>query len=312
MKASRNLGDRYEKETTSRTFSGEGLQQSNLQYQQPTLQQQPTYQQQSMQNLPSNQQFQQKQFLSSQRQSIVEPVVVQEKPVVIHERIRKEEVEEIQPIIHREHEQLEVHQILQPMVEQIVQPTVIQERILVAETRPLVHRGGYMGSVAPVATSDVQSFRKVVEKPAIIVDVERRKVLEEIQPVVYKEILQPTIIRETRDIYEKIIEAPTIICSTLPQQFVGKAQPQFEPTLRSSSLQGQNLQGQTFQGQTFQSSNLQNQNLQGQNLQGQTLQGQTSFQNPNLQYRMNQPSAVSQRETVDRWVSPAPMSSTRV
>jgi aspartate/glutamate racemase len=167
--------------------------------------------------------------------------------VVIHERIRKEEVEEIQPIIHREHEQLEVHQILQPMVEQIVQPTVIQERLLAAETRPLVHRGGYMGSVAPVATSDVQSFRKVVEKPAISVDVERRKVLEEIQPVVYKEILQPTIIRETKDIYEKIIEAPTIICSTLPQQFVGKAQPQFEPTLRSSSLQGQNLQGQTFQ-----------------------------------------------------------------
>jgi len=292
---SRNTGERFEKETTSRTFTGEGLQQSNLQYQQPTLYSQPSYQQSSsMQNQPmsqtSSQQFQQRPLQTSNVQNIVEPTIVQEKPVVIHERIRKEEVEEIQPIIHREHERLEVHQILQPMVEQIVQPTVISERSLAAETRPLVNRGGYMGSVAPQATTDVQNFHKVVEKAPIFVDLERRKVLEEIQPVVYKEILQPTIIRETKDIYEKVIEAPLIFTKTLPQQYIGKAQAQFEPL----NLSGQNVQSSSLQ------SGLQS------GFQSQGFQGQ------NVQYRQNQPAAFSQRETVDRWISPAPLSSARV
>jgi len=295
---SRNTGDRFERETSSRTFSGEGLQQSNLQYQHPSLIH-PTYQQSFQQ---SNQQGQ---FLSTQQQSIVEPTMVQERPAVVHERIRKEEVEEIQPIIHREHEKLEVHQIVQPMVEQIVQPTVIQERSLAAETRPLIQRGTYVSSAAPLPTSDVQSFHKVVEKAPIIVDSERRKVLEEIQPVLYKEILQPTIVRERKDIYERIIEAPTIFSSTLPQQFIGKAQPQFEPMLKTSTLQNQNLQGQNLA-----SSNLQSQTFGSQNLQGQTF-GQTAA-NPSFQYMRNQPTSLSQRETVDRWISPAPVISPRV
>jgi hypothetical protein len=223
----------------------------------------------------------------------VEPTVFQEKPAVIHERIRKEEVEEIQPIIHRECEKLEVHQITQPMVEQIVQPTVIQERSLAAETRPLVNRGGYMGSGTLQGTTDVQSFHKVVEKAPIVVECERRKILEEIQPVVYKEILQPTIIRETKDIYEKIIEAPMIFTKTLPSQFIGKSQTQFEPLNLSSA---QNLQSSSLQSQSFQNQNLQNQNLQGQN----------------VQFRQNQPAAFSQRETVDRWISPVPLASARV
>jgi len=297
---SRNTGDRFEKETTSRTFTGEGLQQSNLQYQQPTLYSHPSFQQSSsLQNQPmsqtSSQQFQQRSLQASNVQNIVEPTIVQEKPVVIHERIRKEEVEEIQPIIHREHERLEVHQILQPMVEQIVQPTVITERSLAAETRPLVNRGGYMGCVAPQGTTDVQNFHKVVEKAPIFVDCERRKVLEEIQPVVYKEILQPTIIRETKDIYEKVIEAPLIFTKTLPQQYIGKAQTQFEPL-------SQNVL------------NLSNQNLQSSSLQSGLQSGFQSqgFQGQNLQYRQNQPGAFSQRETVDRWISPAPLSSARV
>jgi len=299
---SRNTGDRFEKETTSRTFAGEGLQQSNLQYQQPNLYSQPSFQQSSfMQNQPlsqtssmSSQQFQQRPLQSSV-QNIVEPTVVQEKAAVIHERIRKEEVEEIQPIIHREHERLEVHQILQPMVEQIVQPTVIQERSLAAETRPLINRGGYAGSATLQGSTDVQNFHKVVEKAPILIDSERRKVLEEIQPVLYKEILQPTIIRETKDIYEKVIEAPLIFTKTLPQQFIGKAQTQFEPVgLSSQNVQSSSLQSGLQSG--FQSQGFQSQGLQGQN----------------VQYRQAQPASFSQRETVDRWVSPAPLASTRV
>jgi len=191
-------GNRYEKETTTRTFTGET----------PVLQTtQPVFQQ-------------------VQTQVLMEPVQIQEKPVVVHERIRKEEVEEIQPIIHREHEKLEVHQVTQPMIEQIVQPTIFQDRALASETRPIISKGSYIASTAIAqGTQDIQSFHKVVEKSPIIMETERKRVLEEIQPVIYKEILQPTIIRETKDIYEKVIEAPIIIQETRTSQFIGRSLP---------------------------------------------------------------------------------------
>jgi len=292
-RTSQNLGGtRFEKETTVRSFSSDlpaqqsqfnplPSQQSNLQFQQFPQQQSQMQQPMTQQPLLGERQFQG----STQLQQLVEPAIIQEKPAVIHERIRKEEVEEIQPVIHREHERLEVHQITKPMVEQIVQPTVIQERVLQAETRAPIQRGVYIGGPVPAGTSDVQSFHKVVEKSPIIYEIERKKILEEIQPVLYKEILQPTIIRQTKDIYEKVIDAPVILTSTLPSQFIGK-----------NAMQGAPLMASTTRAfnpdQNLQSSSLQSSNLQSQNLQ--------------------QPSQFIQRETVDRWVSPAPATSTRV
>jgi len=197
-------GNLYEREVTNRTITGE-----------PGFQQQQVLQQQVLQQP----------ILQQAPQVMIEPVQIQEKPAVIHERIRKEEVEEIQPIIHRELERLEIHQVTQPMVEQIVQPTQIQERTLAAETRPIISKGVYTPSTAiPQGTQDIQAFHKTVEKPAIIMETERRRVIEEIQPVIYKEILQPTIIRETREIFEKIIEAPIILQETRASQFIGRSQ----------------------------------------------------------------------------------------
>lgn len=45
---------------------------------------------------------------------------------------------------------------------------------------------------------------------------EKKKIIEEIQPVIYREVIQPHIIRVTQPIYEKIIEADVYVTETLP------------------------------------------------------------------------------------------------
>jgi len=140
-----------------------------------------------------------------------------ERPAVIHERIRKEEVEEIQPVIHREHDRTEVHQVVQPMYEGQIDATNVLQKELAAEYRPVLTRGTYVS--APLEKSTVefeQAERLRVEKAPIIMETERKKIIEEVQPVVYKEIVQPTLIKETLPIYEKIVEAPVVVKEVRP------------------------------------------------------------------------------------------------
>jgi len=135
-----------------------------------------------------------------------------EKTPVFHERIRKEEVEEVQPVIHREHERTEVHQILQPMYEGQIAPAHVLQKQLPAEVLPTITKGMYVPPPSEQNTTEwVESERIMVQKSPIVMETETKKIIEEIQPVIYKETVQPTIIRETKPIYEKIVEAPVVV-----------------------------------------------------------------------------------------------------
>jgi len=135
-----------------------------------------------------------------------------EKAPVLHERIRKEEVEEVQPVIHREHDRTEVHQIVQPMYEGEVTPAQYIDKQLPPEVMPTITRGVYTPSPFEANTTEFANIERMkIEKAPIIVETEKKKIIEEVQPVIYKETVQPTIIRETKPIYEKIIEAPVIV-----------------------------------------------------------------------------------------------------
>jgi hypothetical protein len=71
------------------------------------------------------------------------PTVIEtiQKDVVVQERIHPVMKEEIQPVIYREREQLDVRQVTQMMHETQIQPTLVQQRELAAEVRaPIVER----------------------------------------------------------------------------------------------------------------------------------------------------------------------------
>jgi len=141
-----------------------------------------------------------------------------EKPVAVHEEIRQELVEEIQPIIEVEKFKTEVHQVTQPLFDKEIRPVNMERRTLNTEVLPEVNlpsRGISMpneqSSVRYLDTTSV-----MVEKPAQFYEVENRQIIEEIQPVIYKETVVPTVIQETKPVYQKIVEGPTYIQETLP------------------------------------------------------------------------------------------------
>jgi hypothetical protein len=147
-----------------------------------------------------------------------EPAVVQvvEKDVVVHEHIHTLEKEEIQPIIHREREQLDIKQVTQQLHETQIQPTLIQHRELAAEFRaPIIERGAPIQEnvVLPSVDRDATIRSTQINAP-IIEETIKKTIIEEIQPVLERDIIQSTIIQERKDIYEKIVEAPVVYRET--------------------------------------------------------------------------------------------------
>jgi len=145
-----------------------------------------------------------------------------EKPTIVRETILPQEKIEVQPIIHREREQLEVHEVVQPMHERDIAPTNVRYATLPAQMKADVresdvnfqsqYRAATTRYVPEVATRDIQ--REFVNKAPILEEHVSKKIIEEVQPVLYRETVAPTLIEETQPIYEKIVETPTIFEET--------------------------------------------------------------------------------------------------
>jgi len=135
-----------------------------------------------------------------------------EKPVVVQERIHPIEKEEIQQIIYREREQLDVRQITQMLHETEIKPTLFEQRELPAERREaIVERAAPIEENVVLATREVNATKRtsVILEP-IINEVIKKTVIEEVQPVLELDIIAPTVILNTQPIHEKVVEAPTV------------------------------------------------------------------------------------------------------
>eukprot|EP01113_Clastostelium_recurvatum_P051127 TRINITY_DN985_c0_g1_i1.p2 TRINITY_DN985_c0_g1~~TRINITY_DN985_c0_g1_i1.p2 ORF type:complete len:431 (-),score=129.31 TRINITY_DN985_c0_g1_i1:69-1361(-) len=149
--------------------------------------------------------------------TVMAPVVEQRAhAAAVHEVVKPTQIEEVQPVIQREINRTEVHQITQPIYEQAVLPTQVQDVMRPTQVRQDVVRGNqYVAPMHEQSSRVVQQVqRETIMKPAIIEEVVRPRIIEEIQPVIYRENIQPTIIRETQPIQEHIIEQPVIYRET--------------------------------------------------------------------------------------------------
>lgn len=138
------------------------------------------------------------------------PVEVIERPVVIHESIRQEQVEEIQPIVRVEREKTEIRQITQPLTDKEIRPVLVEERVLPVEVLPtIVNQGAPMPERLDQSTRDFDAtLRHVVEKTPIVQETEKWRVIEEVQPIIYREVIVPHVIRTSRPMREVVVEAP--------------------------------------------------------------------------------------------------------
>jgi len=141
-----------------------------------------------------------------------------EKAPVVQEVIRPGVREEIQPVVHREREQLEIREEIQPIYETSVRPTLVEEMQLAPQINPEV-RTGVMPVIAEGPRSNVvmeQEHVEVITNAPILEEVVHKRIIEEVQPVIQRETIAPKIIKEVQPIYEKVIEAPVVTYQTLP------------------------------------------------------------------------------------------------
>jgi len=142
-----------------------------------------------------------------------------ERVAIVEEIIKPIETHEIQPVILREREKLEVQEVVQPIYEKAELPITYHDRELPSEVRPEVRMSAdeYLRKVKDwesgfksVSRTEEVSLSRV-EKPAIVKEVIKKQIIEEIQPVIHREIIEPHVWRETRPIYERIVESPTVV-----------------------------------------------------------------------------------------------------
>lgn len=145
-------------------------------------------------------------------------IVTVPKEAVVQEHIHPVEKVEVQPILHRERQQMEVHQIVQPMAEREVLPAVVQEKKLPSqfigdfvESDNASKEKYIQGATKYESWVDVDGLRRLrVVKEPIVEEVIKKTIIEEVQPVIHKETIAPVVVKETLPLYEKVVEAPVI------------------------------------------------------------------------------------------------------
>jgi len=148
---------------------------------------------------------------------MVQPKEVIQKPAVIHEQVKYEQVEEIQPIINVEKFKTQVVQKTQPLLDKEVKNVNVQQRTLNTEVLPEVNIAtGGIPMARDTSTTQYDQASIVVEKAPIMMESENKRIIEEIQPVIYKETIVPTLIKETKPIYQKVVEGATYVQEVLP------------------------------------------------------------------------------------------------
>jgi len=178
------------------------------------------------------------------------PTQIVEMPAAVHEQIRAEQVEEIQPVVQVEKFKTEVIQMTQPLMDREIKAVNVQERTLATEVLPeVIQQSGQQRSLRDTSSVEyLQGANLVVEKPPVFMETDKVQIIEEIQPVIYKETIVPTVIRETKPVYQKIVEGPVYVHQTLPPQQLNTSGYHY-PTNQPQQFQ-QGLGNQPFTGQS--------------------------------------------------------------
>jgi len=203
-----------------------------------------------------------------------------EKAAVVHEVYKTEEVIQIQPVINREREQLDVYEVVQPIREREVIATEVRQATLATQTRATIVEDNSAFLAQRSAPSDFSTrevaatMSQTVTNAPIVHETITHRVIEEVQPVIYKEIDRPVLIRETQPIYEKVIEAPRVHHTVLPMNDMGvRTTTQYTTTGQFTDVNRDGIPDQ-LQGGAYQTTGLQS-GLQSQGVfQGQQGYGQ--------------------------------------
>jgi len=144
-----------------------------------------------------------------QTQQVVSPDVVQE-------TIHPHEHEVVQPVVHRERVQTEIKQVTQPIHEREVLPTTHEQKILPAQYKETVLGQPAGTSLSPKPeipsqTTIAEPEKHVMYKDPLVKETLRQHTVEQVQPVIYRDVEQHHVIQTEQPIYERVVEAPRVV-----------------------------------------------------------------------------------------------------
>jgi len=173
-----------------------------------------------------------------------ESTVAVSKEAILQETIKPVETIEVQPVIHRQREQMELHQINENINQTEVLPTVYRDKELPAQfvgefreddkkvTEKYLEANSELRNTMDV---DVVKRIRIVKEP-IVEEHVHKTIVEVVQPIIHKETFAPVIIRETLPLYEKVVEAPTLSIEERSINLGVKVDPQIESKISEDKL----------------------------------------------------------------------------
>jgi len=130
------------------------------------------------------------------------------------ERLHIREKEIIQPVITRDIDQTEIRQVVQPVHEEKILDTQLREKVLATQNIEKDMSRPVAPIVVPTARSETDKQTQRVEQAAIIEERIHKKIIEDVQPVIYRDVVQNEEVLIKQPIHEHIVEAPIVTTTT--------------------------------------------------------------------------------------------------
>lgn len=145
------------------------------------------------------------------------------KPEVVHATAKNVEQEIVTPVLQRDREHTEIRQVVQPIADQQVNVTQnidvvdnVQEKMfkeeMSAENKALYNSNAALQN----QSSTLDTTRTQTVQPTQVHENLHKKIIEEIQPLIQREIINPTVINRTVPVHETVVHAPTVTSEIRP------------------------------------------------------------------------------------------------
>jgi len=130
------------------------------------------------------------------------------------ERLHIREKEIIQPVITRDIDKTEIRQVVQPVHEEKVLDTQLREKVLATQNIEKDMSRPVAPIAVPTARSETDKQTQRVEQAPIIEERIHKKIIEDVQPVIYRDVVQNEEVLIKQPIHEHIVEAPVVTTTT--------------------------------------------------------------------------------------------------
>lgn len=135
---------------------------------------------------------------------------------LVQENVHHKEELHVQDVLTRDVEKTEVHQITQPIHETAALPTQHHEKVLEAKHIEKNYDRGVAPMAVPSAHTSVDKTTVAVEHAPVVQERVHKKIIEEVQPLVSRDVIQTHHVDVKQPIHEHIVEAPVVIQHTAP------------------------------------------------------------------------------------------------